>query len=125
MARMARTRTNLAGLRSLVKPTFFLPLLLSISCCFAQDNFHGWETVGGTAANLHYSSLRQINKSNVSRLRVAWTYDSGDAYPNSDVQCNPIVIDGVMYVTTAKLDVVDLDAATGKQRWRFTDGNRR
>lgn len=81
--------------------------------------------MGGTGANLHYSALDQINKDNVTRLRIAWTYDSGDAYPNSDVQCNPIVVDGVMYVTTAKTRVVALDAATGKQIWRFDGGNGR
>jgi quinoprotein glucose dehydrogenase len=107
-----------------VKTTFVLLTFLT-GCCFAQDNFRGWDTVGGTGANLHYSALDQINKDNVTRLRIAWTYDSGDAYPNSDVQCNPIVVDGVMYVTTAKTRVVALDAATGKQIWRFDGGNGR
>lgn len=100
-------------------------LAASAGYCLTQDRFRGWEVSGGTAANLHYSALDQINKSNVSKLSVAWTYDSGDAYPNSDVQCNPIVVDGVMYVTTAKLRVVALDAATGKQIWRFDSGNSR
>lgn len=105
--------------------TTLLLLIFLTGCCFAQENFRGWDTVGGTAANLHYSALDQINKDNVSRLRIAWTYDSGDAYPNSDVQCNPIVVGGVMYVTTAKMRVVALDAATGKQIWRFDGGNDR
>src|SRR5690348_5538686 len=100
-------------------------LFLCAGACFAQNDFRSWETVGGTAANLHYSALDQINKSNVSRLRIAWTYDSGDAYPNSDVQCNPIVVGDVMYVTTPKSHVVALNAATGKEIWRFDAGNGR
>ena len=82
---------------------------------------HGWRH--GSQPSLFRP--RPINKDNVSRLRIAWTYDSGDAYPNSDVQCNPIVVGGVMYVTTAKMRVVALDAATGKQIWRFDGGNDR
>lgn len=100
-------------------------LFLCAACCFAQTDFRGWETVGGTNANLHYSALKQIDKSNVSRLRVAWTYDTGDAYPNSDVQCNPIIVDGVMYATTPKTRVVAVNAATGKEIWRFSAGNER
>ncbi len=75
--------------------------------------------VGGSPFNLHYSALDEINKSNVSQLHVAWTYDSGDAYPDSQIECNPIVIDGVMYVTTPTLRVVALNAATGEQLWSF------
>jgi quinoprotein glucose dehydrogenase len=107
-----------------VKTIPFL-LLFLINCCFAQGDLRGWEAVGGTAANLHYSSLNQINKNNVSRLKIAWTWDSGDAYPNSDMQCNPIVVSGVMYVTTPKTRVAAIDAATGKEIWRFDAGNGR
>src|SRR5206468_7714617 len=56
---------------------------------------------------------------NVSRLHVAWTYDTGDAFPGSEMQCNPIVIDGVLYATTPRLRVIALDAASGKLLWTF------
>jgi glucose dehydrogenase len=102
----------------LLKAVFF-SLSFCIGSCLAQETFRDWRVVGGSSLNLHYSALDEINKSNVSQLHVAWTYDSGDAYPNSQIQCNPIVIDGVMYVTTPSLHVVALDAATGKQIWSF------
>ena len=70
-------------------------------------------------------SLKQINTKNVGKLKVAWTYDSGDAYPGSDIQCNPIVVDGILYATTPKLRVVALDAATGKEIWSFDGLNGR
>jgi quinoprotein glucose dehydrogenase len=85
----------------------------------AKENYRGWEAVGGGSENIHYSALDQINATNVGSLKIAWTYESNDAYPDSDIQCNPIVIDGVMYVTTPKLRVAALDAATGKQIWSF------
>jgi glucose dehydrogenase len=107
-----------------VKTSLFLLLFCSLGC-FAQDSFRGWDNVGGTPANLHYSALNQINTANVSRLRIAWTYDTGDAYPDSDIQCNPIIVNGIMYVTTPKLRVTAVNAATGKEIWRFDAGNGR
>ena len=103
----------------LLRTIVFISLSLYAGPCPAQETFRDWKVVGGSPLNLHYSALDQINRSNVSQLKVAWTYDAGDAYPNSDIQCNPIVIGGVMYVTTASLHVVALNAATGKLLWRF------
>jgi quinoprotein glucose dehydrogenase len=89
-------------------------------CALAQTpSYRGWTAFGGGSDNIHYSSLKQITPANVSQLKVAWTYDSGDAYPGSDIQCNPIVVDGVMYVTTAKLKVAAVDARTGREIWVF------
>jgi quinoprotein glucose dehydrogenase len=85
------------------------------------DDYSGWRIAGGTADAIHYSSLTQINAQNVGKLKVAWTFDSHDAYEDSDIQCNPIIIDSVMFVTTPKLRVVALDAATGKQIWSFDE----
>jgi quinoprotein glucose dehydrogenase len=87
--------------------------------------YRGWEVAGGSTDNLHYSSLDQVNSQNVKSLRMAWRFDSGDEYRDSDIQCNPIVVNGLMYVTTPKLRVVALDAATGKQVWSFDEGQSR
>ncbi len=78
-----------------------------------------WKVYGGNSASTRYSTLNQIDRTNVARLQVAWTYDTGDAFSNSELQCNPIVIDGTMFATTPKLRVIALDAATGKLRWAF------
>jgi len=78
-----------------------------------------WPSYGGGAQNTHYSSLAQINRKNVSRLEVAWTFDTGDSYPESEMECSPIVVEGVLYAASPKNNIVALDAATGKLLWRF------
>ena len=78
-----------------------------------------WSVYSGNPEATHYSQLIQINRGNVSRLKVAWTFDSGDSFPSSENECNPIVVNGVLYATTPKVNVVALDAATGKLLWRF------
>ena len=84
-----------------------------------SGNYRDWKVYGGGPDNIHYSSLRQINRDNVGKLAVAWTYDSGDAFPESEMECNPIVVHGILYATTPKLRLIALYAATGKLRWRF------
>ena len=73
----------------------------------------------GGVDNIRYSPLAQINRDNVARLQVAWTYDSHDAFKGSEMQSNPVVVDGVLYVTTPTLKVVAVDAATGREIWKF------
>ncbi|MCC7052146.1 MAG: pyrroloquinoline quinone-dependent dehydrogenase [Gemmatimonadaceae bacterium] len=78
-----------------------------------------WPVYGGNTEHTHYSTLGQITPANVASLRVAWTYRTGDEFKGSEMQANPIIVDGVMYATTPKLHVFALDAATGKELWRF------
>ena len=84
-----------------------------------KKKYNGWTQFGGGEENIHYSTLSQITRDNVHQLQVAWQFDSGDEYNGSEMQCNPIVVDGVLYATTPKLRVVALDAATGKLIWSF------
>ena len=81
--------------------------------------YRGWSVYGGGPDSIRYSALDQINRSNVHQLQVAWSYDTGDAFPESEMQCNPIVVHGLLYATSPKLRVFALDAATGKQAWSF------
>ena len=80
-----------------------------------------WPGVGNDPGCMRYSRLDQINGENVTRLKPAWTYHTGEleGRTGKTIECTPIVIDGVMYVTTGYLCVVALDAATGKEIWRF------
>lgn len=102
-----------------------LLLALFVSLLFScQKNDHSidytdWSHYGGPADGSRYSSLDQINKSNVSSLEIAWTYQTGDATERSQIQCQPIVKNGILYGTTPGLDVFALDAATGEEVWRF------
>jgi quinoprotein glucose dehydrogenase len=77
-----------------------------------------WPVHGGPG-NIRYSPLTQVNRTNVDRLKVAWTYDSGDAFKGSEMQSNPIVVSGVLYATTPTLKVIAVDAATGRELWKF------
>lgn len=78
-----------------------------------------WKVYAGNPAGTRYSTLKQINRENAAKLQVAWTYDTGDATATSEMQCNPIMVDGVLYATTPKLRVIALDAGTGRLRWSF------
>jgi quinoprotein glucose dehydrogenase len=79
-----------------------------------------WASYLGDKGASHYSTLKQIDSANVAQLEVAWTWHAGDARADSSqIQCNPLVIDGVLYATTPGLKLVALDAATGHELWRF------
>ncbi|QDU89722.1 Quinate/shikimate dehydrogenase (quinone) [Pirellulimonas nuda] len=80
-----------------------------------------WPVVGGDAAATRHSHLDQIDRSNVARLETAWTFHTGEAKDGvgPTIECTPIIVDGVMYVTTGNRVLVALDAATGQERWRF------
>src|SRR4051812_31634278 len=80
-----------------------------------------WPMHGGDPGHRQFSMLDLINAGNVSRLKVAWTYHTRDAQPDnrSQIQCNPIVVHGVLYGTSAQLKTFALDAATGRELWVF------
>jgi quinoprotein glucose dehydrogenase len=79
-----------------------------------------WPVYLGDKSASHYSTLTQITPANVTQLEVAWTWHAGDARPDtSQIQCNPLVIDGVLYGTTPGLKLFALDAATGRELWHY------
>jgi quinoprotein glucose dehydrogenase len=80
-----------------------------------------WPRVGNDPGCMRYSQLDQINRENVSRLKPIWTYHTREleGRTGKTIECTPIVIDGVMYLTTGYLRVVALDGATGKELWQF------
>ena len=84
-----------------------------------------WANVGGDKGGMRYSTLSQIDRKSVKNLQVAWVYHTGDADDRADstIECTPIVIDGVMYVTTVNLRIVALNAATGKPIWEYEPGS--
>ena len=99
----------------------FVCVFLSPACKPDKNETQDWAWYqGGPDAN-QYSDLNQINSANVKNLKIAWTYNSGDADPNnrSQIQCNPLVINGILYGTTPGLKLFALDAKTGQEKWRF------
>ena len=99
-----------------------LPLLLLIGVT-SQSGGPGpssdWAHYGGGPEQIRYSPLTQITPANVASLKVAWTYDTRDAFEGSEMQCQPVVAHGVLYATSPKLRVFALDAATGVEKWSF------
>jgi quinohemoprotein ethanol dehydrogenase len=75
-----------------------------------------WALHGGTYAEQRFSSLGQINTTNVGQLKLAWAYDFDTSRGQ---EATPLVIDGVMYVTSAWSKVYALDAQTGRRLWAF------
>jgi quinoprotein glucose dehydrogenase len=94
----------------------FAVLLLLTLPAFAADT--GWPINGGPY-NIRYTELSQITPANVSKLQVAWTWDAHEAFKDSEMQSNPIVVDGVLFATTPKMHVIALDAANGREVWKF------
>ncbi|MBI1358481.1 MAG: PQQ-binding-like beta-propeller repeat protein [Acidobacteria bacterium] len=91
------------------------------------EGYDTWRVYGGGKDNIRYSRLAQINRDNVKDLQVAWTYDTQDATETSQIQCNPIVVDGLLYGVSPQIRIFAVDAATGEERWTFTptlDGRR-
>ena len=104
----------------------FLALLLSAAAaaCGTESNAD-WPVYHGSDEKTHYTTLSQISPVNVATLQVAWTYDTKDAFEGSEMQSNPVVIDGVLYAMSPKQRAFALDAATGQDLWSFdpTGGN--
>src|SRR6202049_3904625 len=76
-----------------------------------------WLSYGVTPGETRYSPLNQINTSNVSRLGLAWSYDSGPGGGNQEG--TPLEWNGTLYGITNWSVVFALDARTGKERWRW------
>ena len=90
-----------------------------------------WRSYGHDPGGMRFSPLDEIDRSNVSRLVRAWTYHTGELEARVDsasardarrppaFQSTPLMVDGVLYVSTPNQRVVALDAETGRERWRY------
>lgn len=85
-----------------------------------EEAFLQWHRSHGDATNSSFSLLDQINRKSVKQLQVAWIYHSRDGKGN--IECNPVIVDGVMYAPTPGGHIVALNAETGKEIWRFQAG---
>lgn len=96
-------------------------LCLSLAVCSAEGAHRtkhtlDWPVYGGQAAGDHYSPL---NRNNVSKLRVAWKYDTGE---RGGLETSPVIVGHILYACTPAQQVIALDAATGRLIWEFDSG---
>jgi len=99
---------------------FFMIGLITASCDQRAKEYTTWNTYNGSKEGMKYSSLTQVDTSNVRQLQVAWTYNTGDADDKgSQIQCNPIVVDGTLYGVGPQMKLFAIDALTGKEKWVF------
>lgn len=101
-------------------------MLICYSCSEKSGNRlseagNDWPVYLGGKSSNHYSPLKQIRKSNLNKLKVAWQYHSGEKEIQnlSQIQCNPLVINGVLYGSSPGLKVFALNARTGERIWEF------
>jgi len=90
-------------------------ILLAATTALPQSHTT-WRDYGGASDSAQYSGLRQIDRTNVTRLDVAWTYSTAD---ENKYSFNPIAIDRTLYVLAKNNSIVALDAATGKEIWTW------
>jgi len=105
----------------MLRHSLFLLIIFISSCNTSSDPYQAWKVVNGNESGNKFSSLSQVDTSNVNRLKVAWTYHTGDVdtAAHSQIQCNPIIINGTLYGTSPRLKLFALDAATGKEKWHY------
>lgn len=82
-----------------------------------RETFRTWQRSHGDNGGMRFSALDQINHRTVTNLQVAWTYHSGDG--SNNIQCNPIIVSGIMYAPTPGRHIVAVNAETGVELWRF------
>ena len=91
---------------------------LTHSAATADDG--DWRYYGNEPGGARHSALDQITPANVAELELAWSYRTGDV--DTSLQVTPLEVDDTLYLCTGGNDVIALDAATGRERWRFVSG---
>jgi quinoprotein glucose dehydrogenase len=111
-------------MKRIARVTFVTIIITFLISCKNNEppSYNGWEKAHGNDDGNKYSSLTEIDTSNVQQLQIAWEFHTGDAdtAAHSQIQCNPIIVNGVMYFTSPELKLFAVDAATGKQKWVYS-----
>ena len=104
---------------------YFVPDLRCSAASGSSPGGDDWPTYGRDPGGMRYSPLSQINRETVRRLKVAWTFHTGDLsdgkgeMKRSGFETTPVVVDGRMYLTTPFNRVLALDPQTGRQAWAY------
>jgi quinoprotein glucose dehydrogenase len=113
----------------LLLPVIFSVAMLTSAAYLAQRKYADWKIYGGSGDNIKYSDLKQVDTTNVNRLKVAWVYHSEneDQSKYGPMESNPIIVNNTLFGVSPRLKLFAVDAATGKEKWHFdpadTSGN--
>jgi len=105
-----------------------LTLLLFVSLQTPGGGAGDWPVYGRDPGGARFSPLTQITRANVAQLQVAWTYHAGMLdmtgmrHRPPQLEVTPLVVDGLMYLSTPLGMIVALDPATGVERWHYNAG---
>src|SRR5262249_55853638 len=112
----------LAAALSVMAVALRQPVVAGQSADWSMSPTSDFPLAGGDYANQRYSTLDQINTTNVNKLGGAWSVhlEEGGAVGNLDG--TPTVVNGVMYVSTPRLNVLAIDASNGAIKWRYRPG---
>jgi quinoprotein glucose dehydrogenase len=121
--------------RKLIQRSYYIGVLIIAFAIFVTSNCtaqsasgRSWSVYKANEGSTNYSPLTQITPANIGRLRPAWTFMLQDKKPGAQPgksECNPIIVDGVFYASSANQGAYAINAATGKQIWSFDPLNGR
>jgi quinoprotein glucose dehydrogenase len=120
---------------TLLRPLLAL-VVVAAAIASARATVQEWPSYGGDPGGMRFSPLKQVHRENVGRLARAWTYHTGELAlglgggrkpgegdePGQEVEAfesTPLVVDGVLYLSTPSARVIALDAETGREIWKF------
>ncbi|HEY1336280.1 MAG TPA: PQQ-binding-like beta-propeller repeat protein, partial [Bryobacteraceae bacterium] len=111
-------------MRSALPAAFSVSFLALLAFSFQNPPDGDWPSYGRDPGGQRYSPLADINRENVARLKVAWTFHTGDAYQPKHgrataFEATPIYVEGILYLSTPLGHVFALDPVSGKQRWVY------
>ncbi len=103
----------------------FIFVLLSMlviggaGCKYDSKEYPTWHIYRGDASATQFSALKQIDTTNVHLLKPVWIFHTGDSGSRTTIECNPIIIGDMMYITSPRLHLIALNAVSGQEIWRF------
>ncbi len=116
---LAKIRVTALALTTIGVATYLSPISYlrpTYAAAGVDKTSSGWTAYNGQKSGDHYSPLTQINRANVAKLKVAWTFDT---HEEGGLQTNPLIVDHMLFAYTPSQKVVALDAASGKVIWTF------
>ncbi|MBC7722105.1 MAG: PQQ-binding-like beta-propeller repeat protein [Pedobacter sp.] len=113
--------TKYTGTKPKLSNKYYSLVVLCLVFCGCQNDANNktWQVYGGNNAKTQYSSLKEIDTSNVTSLSIAWVYHTNDVGNNSQIQVNPIIIGKILFGVSPQLKLFAVDATTGKSKWVF------